>query len=668
MNRTNVPAAFHTTLSPNPSFASLPHATTLRHPSPPFVSPHHPSMLPLCRRTAVLDGQSMRRVLRIRHAAVVLIGLNFTRGVARSFGGGILATAGNTTLVRCALYQNSVEIDPDLSVVGSFFGFRSNADGGGFFVSEGNATLSATVIAANYAAAGGGGLAAVRAQLALSDCEIRNNTGRLRGGGAFLADSIASLSDCVVDSNDVDTTFQSSGISVISRERSGGGGISVIGGSASRLTLSRSKILRNHASGSGGGVLGWGGTIIIRDGALFSGNTASQLGGTLHLPMSNVYVVFPLSAGYWLSNIECVVSRERCPRAAADESANKRTARLLCEASFRACSYTADPAGGGNARIPATACESSPSGDNVCYGQSQPVECTPATDSQDCDWQSEPNLLTNPPTRVFTPPAAIPIDDAEYPYPCAPGVQGSADPQFQSLPVCRGPCMPGRVCPAPATLVPLACAAGGFCPQGSASPVPCPGGRFSRGVNLTRAEECQLCAIGSSCPPGSTEPTPCLPGSFSDAPGQRACTLCPAGKHQTESQSTTCVPCPIGAYCEEGTVTPTVCPPGTWQPDEGLASKSGCRSCPPGFWCTAGERVACLPGFYNPHADARNQTVRQTGFQRARPCAQRTASRRAQGRLTVRALESRSHRRVRAALPSRLRSSLPRGTSSIACA
>ena len=59
-------------------------------------------------------------------------------------------------------------------------------------------------------------------------------------------------------------------------------------------------------------------------------------------------------------------------------------------------------------------------------------------------------------------------------------------------------------------------------------------------------------------------------------------------QHQDTPNSTDCLGCPASTYCPEGTATPIPCPPGTQQPEPGIASIDSCRSCPPGFWVSAG--------------------------------------------------------------------------------
>ena len=90
--------------------------------------------------------------------------------------------------------------------------------------------------------------------------------------------------------------------------------------------------------------------------------------------------------------------------------------------------------------------------------------------SQPCDWMSDAGLLTDPPTKIYTPPSGIPIDEA-FPYQCAPGILGSSDESYQLSAVCQGRCPAGSYCPDYAIVEALECPAGSYCVEGSSSPL-----------------------------------------------------------------------------------------------------------------------------------------------------------------------------------------------------
>ena len=172
-----------------------------------------------------------------------------------------------------------------------------------------------------------------------------------------------------------------------------------------------------------------------------SDRNATQ-GANLHIPGSVVTVYFPLLAGHWLPNSECRVYREPC--ALTD---------YACQASVDACSLVAD-----NSAEPATVPKTK------CTGQyasscSDPQRCSQNRFVQPCDWKAHPRLLTNPPTKIYTPPIGVPIDVA-FPYKCAPGILGSAHEEYQISALCQSKCPAGSYCPNETTTQALACPKG----------------------------------------------------------------------------------------------------------------------------------------------------------------------------------------------------------------
>ena len=153
------------------------------------------------------------------------------------------------------------------------------------------------------------------------------------------------------------------------------------------------------------------------------------------------------------------------------------------------------------------------------------------------------------------------------------------------------------------------CPEGYFCAKGSASPLPCPGGTHTN-VSLSvmiSATDCIACVPGKACPIGSAAGTPCLPGSFANESAMEACTLCPAGWHQSQRGQTSCEHCTRGFYCNEGTAKPTPCPGGTSSNASGIISVASCAPVTAGFWAPLGSAIAepCpSTGFYCPGSSA----------------------------------------------------------------
>ena len=332
---------------------------------------------------------------------------------------------------------------------------------------------------------------------------------------------------------------------------------------------------------SGGGLQGGSGTVFIRNGARFFNNSA-PLGANLHLPGATVYVLFPLWAGHWLPNAECRVNREMCPQDTSESA-------LACQAASFNCSFLLDFITAMGSLLNTTT----------------PPKCQPRTFIQPCNWMNEPSLLTNPPTKVYAPPNGIPIDDYAFPYECATGVLGSADPDYQLSALCGGMCPAGFYCPTVATTEAVPCPSNSYCLEGSASPTPCPAGtRADLSLPfMTSGGDCLTCAAGTSCAVGSTEESVCLPGSFGAHEGQSACVPCPEGEYQNEYGQMSCKLCTRGSFCSAGSSTPTPCGGGTYGNATGLSAATQCTAVQAGYWAPVGSElpIACpASGFYCP--------------------------------------------------------------------
>lgn len=149
-----------------------------------------------------------------------------------------------------------------------------------------------------------------------------------------------------------------------------------------------------------------------------------------------------------------------------------------------------------------------------------------------------------------------------------------------------------------------ACPKAHFCPEGSKSPLPCPGGTYGSVKGLPSSGACEACLPGHECPTGVTAPQPCVVGTYQPAAGQMNCTTCDKDKQQYclnegmvqfdgvpcntglggsdaefRDSDDTCKVCPIGSACDGG--KRKRCPPGSHSWHEG---ESYCTLCRPGGW------------------------------------------------------------------------------------
>ena len=138
--------------------------------------------------------------------------------------------------------------------------------------------------------------------------------------------------------------------------------------------------------------------------------------------------------------------------------------------------------------------------------------CPLATESQPCNWRKDPSLLGE---EVYVLPLGSHDDDA-LPTPCSIGLLGGngSDAREQASAKCAGLCPAGFFCAEEATVQPSLCPKGRYCPQGTATPLPCEAGSYSDATHLSAKGQCLTCPPGSSCASGSMEPSPCLPGSI----------------------------------------------------------------------------------------------------------------------------------------------------------
>ncbi|KAF0717142.1 hypothetical protein As57867_002460, partial [Aphanomyces stellatus] len=158
----------------------------------------------------------------------------------------------------------------------------------------------------------------------------------------------------------------------------------------------------------------------------------------------------------------------------------------------------------------------------------------------------------------------------------------------------------------------LSCAAGFFCPNGTAFPrqFPCPPGYWTSSTNLAAATQCTICAPGSYCAGGgATIDGPCAPGHYCPLGTPSASSFpCPAGTYTAATNltdPTQCASCPPGSYCPIGSVVPVPCPAGSYTPainttSAGPGAWPQCTFCPSGNYCPAGSTtpLPCGVGFH----------------------------------------------------------------------
>jgi len=161
--------------------------------------------------------------------------------------------------------------------------------------------------------------------------------------------------------------------------------------------------------------------------------------------------------------------------------------------------------------------------------------------------------------------------------PCPPGTFSPAD-NLMSADECTL-CPPGRFCPGGLTITSGPCAAGYFCPNGTASAtqMPCPAGTFATATDLFDVEQCAECPVGHFCDLADTLPEPCPAGTYANETGTAGVGACRA--------------CPDGSFCPStGTVQPSSCGRGK----HSAASASVCATCPVGRFCPFNETTTAL--------------------------------------------------------------------------
>ncbi|KAL8431207.1 hypothetical protein Efla_000152 [Eimeria flavescens] len=251
--------------------------------------------------------------------------------------------------------------------------------------------------------------------------------------------------------------------------------------------------------------------------------------------------------------------------------------------------------------VPLLASHPCPQGHYCPEGSEEPVECKVGT--------------INPKAGQADPSACILVPAGQY-----ASIAGLAQPE--------GPCDKGF-----------------YCPEGSTSAQmhPCPAGTHGNQPGARNEEDCdkcpqgyycdghgepQYCTAGHYCAIGSVQPQKCPAGTLSPAEGNISssdCLACPPG-YYCATEGIYCMAaysrfmcyggavspepddgetgevCSAGGYCAAGATTKSYCPPGTYNPDTGGSSKSDCKACLPGYFCTGSHSTEpdgpCAPGAY----------------------------------------------------------------------
>ncbi|XP_025037213.2 uncharacterized protein LOC102455781 [Pelodiscus sinensis] len=161
------------------------------------------------------------------------------------------------------------------------------------------------------------------------------------------------------------------------------------------------------------------------------------------------------------------------------------------------------------------------------------------------------------------------------------------------------PCPAGMTCRLAATVEPVSCPKGYYCPAHTAMPLPCPEGTMNTLEGALSPTACKLCPVGRYCSgDGNWEPDGlCSAGYY-----------CSGGAADAVPQRTPRLPlngpCPPGHYCPEGTQFPVACPVGTLSNATGGSSPGSCVPCYPGFFCASiglsSPTGPCAGGFYCP--------------------------------------------------------------------
>ena len=330
----------------------------------------------------------------------------------------------------------------------------------------------------------------------------------------------------------------------------------------------------------GGGLYIWGGDVLLKNATLLRDNSApGGRGSNYHFTRGVLIYQLPAPPGHWIAGVECIIFREPCPQSSASSCADLS---------------------------------------QVCGRQPNASGC-PAIRHvlQPCDWDQRPELLGQT-VQVL----GFGNGEETYPFVCAAGLHGGTSPGEQAGPQCAGRCEAGTYRENLTQIECGVCERGAYCPEGSATPILCPGGTYGNSTGLMGEAECNSTQPGFFASRGSVEPTPCTAGTVAPHARLERCERCAAGKFQETTGKSECKPCSQGAYCHEGAAAPTPCPNGMYGHRSGLRTQEDCADCPLGSWCSSGQAFPCGIGLVTIE-----EATKRTSLNACRRCPQDATTR-----------------------------------------
>jgi hypothetical protein len=159
-------------------------------------------------------------------------------------------------------------------------------------------------------------------------------------------------------------------------------------------------------------------------------------------------------------------------------------------------------------------------------------------------------------------------------------------------------CKSGYVCAAVATVTPVDCGAGNYCPIGTVIQELCPIGTYSAAVNNADSRSCTKCPTGHYC--GTKGMTAVTTSDYCDSGF-----YCIEGATRPDpTDGITGKICPAGGFWLAGTTTVSDCPIGEYNPVEGAKNTTFCITCLPGQYCAGSANPTptgyCDAGYYCP--------------------------------------------------------------------
>ncbi len=208
------------------------------------------------------------------HGILVFNGCVFSNNAARGRGGGVYSDFMNSYFINCSFVKNTAESGGglfttthlELSLLQRCIFTDNKAQfGGGLFTSVGNMSLNGCLFFGNEAQNAGGGLYMHSSEIIMENCSILNNSAK-DGGGLGQLGGVSALSGVIRDNRasgngggicleSGSETFLATAFvegDICDNAAVNGGGVYVT--SSSTLLLADGAILRNAASGSGGGI------------------------------------------------------------------------------------------------------------------------------------------------------------------------------------------------------------------------------------------------------------------------------------------------------------------------------------------------------------------------------------------------------------------------------